>query len=155
MDKVGLWFDDLDQPRLTNAMSGDDPAQLSRDLDALDMIESWCNARRERAHMLAESGVEIPNYILVPKQGREKWNDDVEAKVLAAAKSIGLAPAKYLNPGKLRTPKQVRKEFGDKASLLADLSSTPSAGTNLVKASKTTRSAVAPKVNQFFEKIDD
>lgn len=154
LDAVGIWFDDLDQPRLANAMSGDDPVQLARDLDMLDMIEGWCNARRERAHMLAESGVDIPNYVLVPKQGREKWMDDVEPKVLAAAKSAGLAPAKYLNPGKLRTPKQVRKELGPKASLIDGLSETPSAGTNLVRADKTTRQPVAAAVHQHFSAIE-
>jgi hypothetical protein len=154
MDKVGLWFDELDQPRLTNAMSGDDPAQLSRDLDSLDMIEGWCNARRERAHMLAESGVEIPNYILVPKQGREKWNDGAEEQVIGAAVLAKLPEEKYLNPGKLRTPKQVRKELGKQASLVDGLSSTPSAGTNLVRADKTTRAAATPAVNQHFQAIE-
>ena len=153
-DKVGLWFDNLDQPRLSNAMSGDDPAQISRDLDALDMIESWCNARRERAHMLAESGVEIPNYILVPKQGREKWNDGAEEQVIGAAVLAKLPESKYLTPGKLRTPKQIRKELGKQAHLVDGLSSTPEAGTNLVRADKTTRQAVAPAVHQHFQAIE-
>jgi hypothetical protein len=153
LDAVGIWFDDLDQPRLANAMNGDDPVQLARDLDMLDLIEGWCNARRERAHMLAESGVEIPNYVLVPKQGREKWTDDAEAKVLAAAKAAGLAPAKYLNPGKLRTPKQVRKELGASAALIDGLSETPSAGTNLVRADKTTRQPVAAAVHTHFQPL--
>lgn len=154
IDAVGIWFDELDQPRLSNDPDADDPVKLSRDLDMLDMIEGWCNSRRERAHQLAESGVEIPNYILVPKQGREKWDDGVEDKVRAAAKQAGLAPEKYVTPGKLRTPKQVRKELGSRADLIAGLSSTPEAGTNLVRADKTTRQAVAPAVHQHFSAIE-
>ena len=150
-DQVGLWYDDLDQPRLSNVMSGDDPVQISRDLDALDMIEGWCNSRRERAHQLAESGVEIPNYILVPKQGREKWNEGVEEQVIGAAILAKLPEAKYMNPGKLRTPKQIRKELGKFASEVDGLSSTPEAGTNLVRVTKTTRAPVEGTASRFFE----
>lgn len=150
-DQVGLWFDDLEQPRLTNAMSGDDPAQLSRDLDALDMIESWVNARRERAHQLAEAGIQIPNYVLVPKMGREKWNDGAEEQVIEAAVVARLPESKYLNPGKLRTPKQIRKELGKNAHLVDGLSSTPEAGTNLVRHDKTTRAPVEGTASRFFE----
>jgi hypothetical protein len=150
-DQVGIWFDELDQPRMANTPDADDPAKLSRDLDMLDMIEGWCNAVRERAHQQAESGVEIPNYVLVPKQGREKWNDGVDDAVIAAAKSAGLATTKYLNPGKLRTPKQVRKELGASASLVDGLSSTPEAGTNLVRADKTSRQPVQGTAARYFE----
>ncbi len=154
MDTVGIWFDEIDQPRLANDPDADDPAKLARDLDMLDMIEGWCNARRERAHQLAESGVDIPNYILVPKQGREKWNDGAEEQVIGAAILAKLPEAKYLNPGKLRTPKQVRKELGKQAHLIDGLSTTPDAGTNLVRADKTTRSAATPAVHQFFEPVE-
>jgi hypothetical protein len=154
IDQVGIWFDDLDQPRLANDPGADDPAKIARDLDALDMIEGWCNARREHAHQLAESGVDIPNYVLVPKQGREKWNDGADAAVIAAAKTAKLPEAKYLNPGKLRTPKQVRKELGANAGLVDGLSSTPDAGTNLVRADKTTRQPVAAAVHQHFQAIE-
>lgn len=154
LDAAGIWFDELDMPRLSNDPNPDDPAKLSRDLDMLDLIEDWCKARREHAHRLAESGVAIPDYILVPKQGREKWNEGADDKVLAAAKAAGLAPAKYLNPAKLRTPKQVRKELGAKAGLVDGLSSTPDAGTNLVRADTTVRQAAKPAVQKHFTAID-
>lgn len=154
LDAAGIWFDNLDQPRLANEPDPDDPAKLARDLDMLEMIEGWCKARREHAHRLAESGVTIPDYILVPKQGREKWNEGTDAKVIAAAKSAGLTADKYLNPAKLRTPKQVRKELGGKAGLVDGLSSTPDAGTNLVRADKTTRQAAKPAVHQHFTAIE-
>jgi hypothetical protein len=151
LDAVGIWFDDLDQPRLAKCGERDDPAQLARDLDMLDLIEGWCNARRERAHMLAESGVDIPNYVLVPVNKREVWKDGVEDKVLAAAKAAKLPEAKYLIK-KLRTPKQVRKELGTQATLVADLSETPTTGSsNLVRADKTTRAPVLGTAAKFFE----
>lgn len=154
LDAAGIWFDELDQPRLANDPDPDDPAKLARDLDMIDLIEGWCKSRREHAHRQAELGVEIPDYILVPKQGREKWIEGADAKVIAAAKTAGLSPDKYVNPGKLRTPKQVRKELGNKAGLVDGLSQTPDAGTNLCRSDKTTRQAVAPAVNQHFSAIE-
>lgn len=156
-DKVGLWFDDGNKAHLANNPTPDDPAGLARDLDAIDMIEAWCKSRREHAHRLAEGGTTIADpvsgstYILVPKQGREKWSEGVEDQVLSAVQSAGLPVAKYLNPGKLKTPKQIRKELGAKAALVADLSIIPDAGTNLVRADKTTRDAVPGTATRYFE----
>lgn len=150
-DKVGLWFED-NQPRLANAPTTDDPDERALLLDSLDMIEDWVKAVRAREHALAEGGNPATGYILVPKQGREKWVDaEAEKKAIAAAKEAGLAESRYLTPGKLRTPKQVRKELGAKAGLVADLSITPSSGTNLVRADQTTREAVPGKAERFFE----
>lgn len=151
VDAAGIWFDELDQPRLSNDPDPDDPTKLARDLDMLELIEGWCKSRREHAHRLAEAGVAIPDYILVPKQGREKWNEGADAKVIAAAKAAGLMPDKYVNPGKLRTPKQIRKELGSRADLVSGLSSAPDAGTNLVRADKTTRAAVPGTATQYFD----
>lgn len=156
-DKVGLWFDDGNKAHLANNPTPDDPAGLARDLDAIDMIEAWCKSRREHAHRLAEGGTTIADpvsgstYILVPKQGREKFKEGVDDQVIAAAKAAGLPEAKYLNPGKLRTPKQIRKELGAKAALVADLSIIPDAGTNLVRADKTTRDAVPGTATRYFD----
>lgn len=153
LDKVGVWFDDLDKPQISNGPANDTPEALSATLDLLDMIQDWIAARRAFAHQQADAGVVIPNYVLVPKVGREKWNDDVgtEDFVRNAAMSAGLKPDKYLNPAKLKTPKQIRKALGVKnEKLVAGLSVTPSEGTNLVRADKTTRAAVASSVDKFF-----
>ncbi|AKR54364.1 Phage protein [Devosia sp. H5989] len=149
-DQVGIWFED-NQPRLANVPDSESPDERALRLDSLDLIEDWVKAVRAREHALAEGGNPATNYVLVPKQGREKWKDDADAKVLAAAKTAGLSPNQYLNPGKLRTPKQIRKELGPKADLVAGLSTTPDAGTNLVRADKTNREAVPSKVDRFFE----
>jgi hypothetical protein len=155
LDAAHVWFDNLDNPQISNSPELDTPEQLSKTLDMLDMIQDWINARRTYAHQQAEAGVEIPNYVLVPKQGREKWSDEVaEVKARAACTTAGLAESKWLNPAKLKTPKQVRKALGKQESLVAGLSFTPSEGTNLVRAEKTTRDAVAPKVDRFFSKLE-
>ena len=154
-DAVGVWFDNLDQPKIANAPDSLSPEELSKRLDLVDMIEDWIAAVRAHAHTQAEHGVEIPNYILVDREGREKWADGVEEKVHEVARAAGLTDDKYLSPAKLRTPKQVRKALGKGGdAALAGLSATPSAGTNLVRANKTTRPAATPAVNKFFSVLD-
>lgn len=155
LDAAGVWFDDLDKPQISNAPANDTPEALSKTLDLLDLIQDWISARRAFAHQQADAGVVIPNYILVPKIGREKWNDDpaTDAKVRRACAL--LSADKYLNPAKLKTPKQIRKALGvKKESLVAGLSVTPSEGSNLVRADKTTRTAVASSVDKFFDRIE-
>lgn len=150
-DKANVFFDDLDNPKISNAPIYDTPEELAKTLDAADLIQDWINARRAMAHQLAESGVEIPGYILVPKQSREKWKEDAEEQVMLAVTSAGLKPDKYQNPPKLKTPKQIRKALGKaKESLVAGLSETPTGGTNLVRADKTTRQAIPSAVDRFF-----
>lgn len=155
LDAVGVWFNDIDEPQISNGPARDTPEELAKTLDLLDMIQDWISARRAFAHQMADAGTVIPNYILVPKQGREKFKDDVEDQVHAAASAAGLKADKYLNPAKLKTPKQIRKALGKKENLLAGLSFTPSEGTNLVRQDRTTRTAVPAAVDKFFDKIDN
>lgn len=156
LDAAKVWFDDLDKPQISNEPANDTPEALSATLDLLDMIQDWIAARRAFAHQQADAGVQIPNYILVPKVGREKWLDDpdVEHKVKLACATLTVD--KYLNPAKLKTPKQIRKALGKKGEkLVAGLSVTPAEGTNLVRADKTTREAVPSSVDKFFNTIED
>lgn len=161
LDTAGVMFDDLDEPVISpsNAPALQSPERLAQLLDAADRIGDWMNAVRAYAHEQAEAGVTIPNYILVDKEGREKWNEGVEANVRASVASV-LAEDKFVNPGKLRTPKQVRdalKKAKADAGLIAAvsaLSDTPKTGTNLVRATKTTRSAATPSVNKHFNILD-
>jgi hypothetical protein len=155
LDEAGVWFDDLDQPRLANAPETLSPERMAQLLDAADMIEDWINAVRHRAHQEAEGGVTIPNYVLVEKQGREKWTDEDAAR--KAAEASGLAEGGYLNPGKLRTPKQIRdalKKAKLDPAVVAGLSEVPNNGTQLVRTTKTTREAVTPKAHQHFSVLD-
>ena len=129
MDAMGAWFDPQDNLHLSNVPEQTDPAERARRLDAIDMIEDWVKQVRAHEHWLAEGGDPAPGYGLVQKVGREKWVDGVEDKVLYIAEMAGLPEAKIRNPGKLMTPKQVRKALKDDAKLLDGLSSTPISGT--------------------------
>jgi hypothetical protein len=117
------------------------------------MIENWIKQTRAYAHTRAEMGVAIPNYVLVEKEGREKWADDAEEKVRAIAKAH-LPEAKWLNPGKLKTPKQIRKALGANADAVKGLSVTPKTGTNLVRVTKTEREPATPAVHKYFTRIE-
>ena len=159
LDKAGIWFDDLDQPRLSNAPDMLSPEQAAAVLDAADIIEGWINAVRAFWHDQAESGVEIPNYQLVAKQGREKWRDGADVEAARIARAAGVDEAKIFNDPKIRTPKQVRDALAKaKASTaleaIKELSFTPENGTNLVRATKTTRPAVQPAAHKHFDILD-
>lgn len=160
LDAAGVWFDELDQPRISNGPDTLSPERAAQLLDAADMIGEWMNSVRAFWHEQAESGVEIPNYILVPKEGREKWNDDAAAQAaVSAAIAAGLPEAKVLNAPKPKTPKQVRDALmkakqTDVADKLMELSGAETKGTNLVRASKTTRAAATPSVAKHFDILE-
>ncbi|CDZ55045.1 DUF2800 domain-containing protein [Neorhizobium galegae] len=160
LDAAGVWFDDLDQPRLSNSPDMLSPERAAQLLDAADMISEWVNSVRAYWHLQAEAGVEIPNYILVPKEGREKFNDDASAKLAAAkAEKAGLPKDKVWNDPKPRTPKQIRDALikAKKPTIadeLRELSGAEAKGTNLVRATKTTRAAVAPAAHRHFDILD-
>ena len=157
LDAAGVFFEPVnDEPRLANAPDSGSPEERAKRLDMLDMIEDWIKQVRAHEHRLAELGQPAPGYGLVEKTGREKWADDADEKVREIVKNAGLAEDKWLNPGKLRTPKQVRDAI-KKAKIDADLSGlsvTPSGGTNLVRLDTTSRAVVSP-VNQHFTPITE
>lgn len=150
MDVAGVWFDNENVPHLAN-VEQDDPDARARTLDMLDVLEDWLKQVRAHEHRLAEEGRPATGYGLVQKQGREKWNDGVEEQVRLACEMAGLPEAKFINPGKLRTPKQVRKELGKKSALVAELSSTPVSGTNLVRLDGSLRQEVAAPITSMFD----
>lgn len=157
LDAAGVFFEPVnDEPRLANAPDSGSPEERAKRLDMLDMIEDWIKQVRAHEHRLAELGQPAPGYGLVEKTGREKWADDADEKVREIVKKAGLAEDKWLNPGKLRTPTQVRDAI-KKAKIDADLSGlsvTPSGGTNLVRLDTTSRAVVSP-VNQHFTAIEE
>lgn len=156
LDAAGVWFDDLDQPRLTNSPDAMSPEKLAATLDMLDMIGEWINAVRAYAHAQAESGVEIPGYQLVEKIGNRAWKADLTATDIEALfRGIGKDPGLAYAPAKLASPAQVEKALGVKAKiLLTDLVERPVRGTNLVAATKTTRPAATPSVHKHFDILD-
>lgn len=148
-DAAGVWFDDLDQPRLANAPDAMSPEALAQALDAADMIEGWVNAVRAYAHTQAEMGVTIPAYMLVERIGRRRWKDEAGAE----AKLKALVDEPYTK--KLVSPAQAEKLLGKKrAGEIADLIEKPVTGSNLVRADKTTRPAIPPAVEKRFDVLD-
>ncbi len=149
LDAAGVWFDDLDKPRLANAPDAMSPEALAQALDAADMIEGWINAVRAYTHAQAESGIQIPDYMLVERIGRRRWKDENEAETTLKT----LVDDPYTR--KLVSPAQAEKLLGKKrAGAIADLIEKPVTGTNLVRADKTTRPAVAPAVDKHFDLLD-
>lgn len=150
-DAAGVWFDDLDQPRIStsNAPDAMSPAAIAQALDAAEMISTWINAVRGFAHAQAEGGVAIPGYTLVEAVGRRKWKD--ESAALAALQAKGVDPYQQ----KLVSPAQAEKRLGAKRKKEIDsLIETPITGTNLVRADKTSRSPAKPAVEKFFDQLD-
>lgn len=152
-----VWFKDESGEERRNTVDRLMPEEVARILDHADLIQDWLNAVRAYAQHQAESGVVIPGYQLVEKHGREGWKAEAEARVRGFCDLVGLPEDKIVTPGKLRTPKQIRDALA-KAGLpdgpLNALSSVPNTGTSLVRADKTSRQAVAPAVEKFFDAID-
>jgi hypothetical protein len=152
-DTAGVWFDDLDQPRLANSPDMLSPERAAQLLDAADMIGEYINAVRAYWHAQAEMGVEIPNYVLVDKVGRRKWKYD-EAEIAGQLDHMGFPPSEHY-VRKLVSPAQAEKLIGAKRKAeLADLIETPVNGTNLVRADKTTRKAATASVHKHFSVLD-
>lgn len=158
LDAVGVHFSPVDDtPGIANAPNSGSPEERAKRLDMLDMIEGWIKEVRAYEHSMAELGQPAPGYGLVEKTGREKWAEDAEEKVKAIVTAAALPEDKWLNPGKLRTPKQVReamKKAKADVSALAGLSETPKGGTNLVRIDVTTRT-VKSSVETHFEAIEE
>lgn len=152
-----VWFKDESGGEKRNTVDRLMPEEVARILDHADLIQDWLNAVRAYAQAQAESGVVIPGYQLVEKHGREGWKAEAEARVRGFCDLVGLPEDKFVTPSKLRTPKQIRDALA-KAGLpdgpLNALSSVPTTGTSLVRADKTSRPAVAPAVEKFFDAID-
>lgn len=156
MAEAGVWFDDLNQPQLSNTPADLSSERLAAVLDAAEMIEDYLKACRALAHSLVDSGVPVGNYILVEKIGRRKFKCDDEDQVKEQIFLLtGLKDEDVYNKPKLRSPAQLEKVLGaKKKGLIAELIETPVTGTNLVRADKTTREAVGSQASQFITPIE-
>jgi hypothetical protein len=152
-DAAGVWFDDLDQPRLSNTPDAMSPEKLAATLGMLGMIEEWCNAVRAYAHSQAEMGVDIPGYQLVEKIGNRAWKLP-EEQIVGALALAGLSEDRiYVR--KLVSPAQAEKALGaKKKGALDELVERPVRGTNLVSADTSTRPAVKSAVHQHFNVLE-
>lgn len=154
LDAVGVWFDDLDRPQISNAPDRLSPEELSKRLDLLDMIEDWISATRAHAHTLAEMGTDIPEYGLVDKVGRRTWAAD-EDKVASDLKTVVGLTDDQIYARKLRTPAQIETVLKKRKGEIASMWHTPVKGTNLVRKDKTSRLPATPAVAKHFSPIED
>lgn len=153
LDAAGVWFDDLRMPQMSNTPADLSPEKLASVLDAADMIDGYLNACRRLAHSLAEDGVAIPRYQLVEKIGRRRWTLGEDELRTQLAEVASLTEDEMYVP-KLRSPAQLEKILGKRKGVLASFIETPVTGSNLVSVTKTTRRAIAPTVNTFFQPLD-
>lgn len=153
MDAVGLWWDDMDSPRLANAPSELSNERLAQALDAADMVGDWLKALASEATYRLETGQTIENYVLVKKEGRRAWKDQDDAiHKLAVA---GLAVDDIFNQ-KIKSPAQIEKILGAKRKAeIADLWEKPDRGVAIARADKTTRQKAVAQVDKFFSKMED
>lgn len=155
MDAVGVWFNDLDEPQISNQPDTMSPEELSKKLDLMDFVTEWVNSVRHFASELANSGVEIPNYQLTDRIGHRKFKGDEDATVLALTLEVGLTNDQIYNR-KLKSPAQIEKVLGAKRKkLIEGLVERPVTGTNLVRVDKTTRPPAAAAVKKHFQPIED
>lgn len=151
LDAAKVWFDDLDQPRISNAPDDMSPEQLAATLGLLDMIGEWMNSVRAYAHEQAEAGVEIPGFQLVEKIGNRAW---LEADSIVAQK---LKKMGVVDPWthKIASPAQAEKLLGAKRKgEIAPMVERPIKGTNLVAISSSTRPATLPAAHRHFDILD-
>jgi hypothetical protein len=126
--------------------------RLVQVLDAADMIQNWLNACRAYAQDQAEAGVEVPGYVLVPKQGRGWGKPDAEV-ALELTMELGLDPDSIYAEPKLKSPTEITKVLGTKRKAeIAHLRAKTGKGLNLVRADKTSREAVVAPALAMFNK---
>lgn len=150
LDVVGVWFDDFDQPRISNSPDAMSPETLAETLDMLDMIGDWANAVRAYAQSLAEGGTPVPGYQLVDKFGNRAWTVD-EEQVVGALTLAGVTDDRIYNR-KLITPAQAEKVLGAKNKKALDgMVERPHRGVTLVSAAKTTKPVAGSAADRFFD----
>lgn len=155
LDAAGVWFDDLDQPRISNSPDAMSPEKLAQTLDMLDMLTDWVNAVRAYAHGQAESGVAIPGYQLVEKIGNRAWKAD-DPEIVAALEAKGIPHQHLWQEPKLKSPAMIEKTIGAKRKgEIADLVERPVRGTNLVSSANTTRPAATPSVHKHLSPVGE
>jgi hypothetical protein len=106
-------------------------------LEMAEILDTWCSSVYARANQLAvESSLKIPGYKLVEKRGRKTWRSEKEAMFEIKERLDG-EDVMIANPGKLRTPTQLKSELKNiiDVSFIDELTECPSRGNILVKSS--------------------
>lgn len=122
-----------------------DTSEIAALLTQLPQLETWIRAVRERAHQLAQTGVEMPGFKLVEKVGNRQWLDPVDA--VRALDAAGVDP---WTPQEPISPAQAEKKLGKAGKeLIAGLTHRPRNGTALVPDTDKRPAITAPSVAVF------
>ena len=78
------------------------PAQLASALNLVSVVEEWCETVRETASNMAKSGVDIPGYRLVGRQGQREVEPE---RIKDAFKATGLPADTFLKCCSLKLTK--------------------------------------------------
>lgn len=124
------------------------PVQIAHLLKFVPLIKDWCNGLLEHAHVVAESGVEIPGYKLADKRANRQWKADVTDDL-----ELFLGDQMYA-PRKIITPKQAETLLPKgRKHLINSLWEKPEPGKTLVKVDDD-REARLPSAIADFMDID-
>lgn len=101
-------FDDLSAPRPVSGISIEDLAEHV--LPKISLIEDWCKAIRERAHVLAAEGA-LPGHKLVSgRRGARRWANEADAEAVLRGMRL---KRDQMFAHKLVSPTQAEKLLSD------------------------------------------
>lgn len=152
LSTVDDWFD-ADTERLNLPMDNS-PEQIADDLNKIEAILDWANARRTLGQQLAEAGVDIPGWMLSPKRKTRKWIEENEIQnAMSIAEATGLKADQLYNR-KLKSPAQVEKLLPRRKEKIEHLIKAESSGNNLVRRGRSTRGEAVPMIDRFMEPVE-
>lgn len=127
-------------------------------LDLVDMVEEWCKEVRQQAHQNAESGVEIPGWVLEPgRKGPRKWAIPEEEVIKTFRKAKYGLKIDDIAPRKVLTLPQVEKILKRDDKTIPDGLTTQSepSTTRLVRAENATEvvESTPAKARALAEKL--
>jgi hypothetical protein len=123
------------------------PEQVSKVLQAADMINEWVKSLHVYAKTQMDQGKTVPGFKLVRKRTHRKW--DNEANVESEFKD--LFGDEIYSPRKLRTPKQLESIVGKEE--VNKFSSTP-VGEITIAPESDKRQAIKPAI-ELFDNIEE
>lgn len=127
------------------------PLQVGELLSHVDLMDEFVRAVKERAQQMAESGIEIPGWKLVPKRAMRKWINE-GALPLFLGERLGLT-TEQIYELKLKSPNKMDKMLSPaKRKELEPLYERVSSGNNLVPVIDA-RPAVRASIETDFQPI--
>src|SRR5262245_1801723 len=127
------------------------PLQIGELMNHVDLLDEFVRSVKERAQQIAESGVEIPGWKLVPKRATRKWINE-GALPLFLGERLGMT-TEQIYEMKIRSPNKMDKQVpAAKRKELEPLYERVSSGNTLVPVTDA-RSAVRASIQTDFQPI--